>query len=121
MTYILKHSCQLRAISLVTLIRYFITHTPNYNTWIISVVMNKIYNILLCPLIKYLMIAILTFCTLPFVERFCHNHHTHLIASLNKFRSRHIMRSTYGINTHILHYLYLTTDSSLIYCSTQRT
>ena len=120
MANILQHTREFRTVTAAPLIRYFITCTPHHNTWVITIVTNQIRQILIHPFIKYFMISIGHLCRFPFVKGFRHHHHTHLVTSLHQFGSRHIMRSTDCITAHIFQNTNLTTDSGIIYSTSQR-
>ena len=75
---------------------------------------NKVLKVALSPLVEVLMVAILKLWRAPLVERLEHKHHTHLVASLNKLGSRHIVRCADSIAAHILQHADLSADSSLI-------
>ena len=102
MADVLQETWKFRSTIAVPLIRHFITDTPHNHTWIVTILMNQIHQIFFCPFIKNFMITVLHFGRFPFIEWFRHNHHTHLITSLNQLRSGHIVWSTDGVTPHIL-------------------
>ncbi len=120
MTNVLKYTRKFRTTVSVPLVGNLIADTPHHDTGIIAIVVNQIYQVILHPFIKYLMISILYFGIFPFIERLCHHHHTHLVTSTNQFGGRHVMGSTDGVATHILQYTNLTTNTRFVGYSSQR-
>ena len=117
---VLKHAGKFRATVSVPLVGNLIAYTPHHDTRIVAVMTDQIHQVLLYPFIKYLVISVLHLGTFPFIERFCHHHHTHLITGTDQFGSRHVMRSTDGIATHIFQNPDLAADTCLIGYTTQR-
>ena len=76
--------------------------------------MYQIHEVFLHPFVENQIIAVRTFRLVPLVEALCHQHHTHLIASLYQLGSRHIMGSTDSVASHVLQDPDLTTDSGII-------
>ena len=118
MADVLQHTSQFDASPLV---RHFITHTPHHYTRIVTIVMNKIYQVLFHPFVENLVVTIRYLGTLPFIKRFKHKHHTHFVTSSHQLRCRHIMRSTDSIYPHIFHDTDLATDSRIVHSCTERT
>ena len=126
-TYILKEMNHLVS-TFSPLGRNLVTNTPHYHRRIIAPLMEHAQHITLSPghaldvrlLIKPSVIAILTLCHIPLVERLHHHHESHLITKANQIRIRHIVSRTDGITTHILEEGKLMTKSRNIYRCTQR-
>ncbi len=87
----------------------------------IAVVLYQIGDILIAPLLEELGIAVLAFRINPHIETLCHHHYTEGIADFHLHGRRHVVGSTDGVATHLLHHLDLTDESCLVFCCTQRT
>ena len=81
--------------------RYFVADTPHNDARVIPVIMKHIYHITFRPFIEVAVITIFTFGDIPFIERFDHHHKSHFVTQCNEFGSRHIMRSTDRVASHI--------------------
>ena len=84
-------------------------------------VLYQIGDILIAPLLEELGIAVLAFRINPHIETLCHDHHTEGIAEFHLHGRRHVVGSTDGVATHLLHHLDLTDKSCLVLCCTQWT
>ena len=112
----------------ITLGRDLVTDTPERYARIVSPTTQHSDHISFCPgnslnirfFIKEPMVAVPTFCNIPFIERLNHHHKTELITKFHEFRSRHIMRCADCIATHILKNKQLVPEGSNIDCCAQR-
>ena len=100
--------------ALIPLVRHLVTDAPHHDARVIPVMMYQIHEVFLHPFVENQIIAVRAFRLVPFVEALCHQHHTHLIASLYQLGSRHIMGSTDSVASHVLQDPDLTTDSGII-------
>ena len=91
MAYILQHTRQLSTPDNIALIGHLIANAPHNNTWVVAVVVDEVHKVALGPLIEIFVVAILHLCRAPLIEGLDHKHHTHLVASLDKFWGRHIV------------------------------
>ena len=119
MAYILQELDGLPSLR-TALRRNLVTDAPHHHCRIAAELTEHVYHILLRPFIEETMVAVPAFGNIPFIERFHHNHHSHLCTQAHKIRSRHIMGSAYGIAAHILEHGYLTAQGRLIDGRTER-
>ena len=96
------------------LIRNLVTDAPHHYCRTAPVMSDQIDKVLLRPLLKIEIIAILDLRSHPAVESLSHEHHSHLIAYPYEFWRRHIVGCSDGIAAHILQHAHLSADSSLI-------
>ena len=96
------------------LVRNLVTDTPHHDSRTVPVMPDQIDKVLLCPLFKIQVIAVLHLWGHPAIESFCHEHHSHLITYPYKFWRRHIVGCPDGVTTHVLEHAHLSADSSLI-------
>ena len=73
------------------LIRNLVSDTPHHDSRAVSVMADKIYEILFCPVHEVHIVSVPDLRGNPAVKCLCHKHHTHLVASFDELRSRHIM------------------------------
>ena len=106
---------------LTPLLRNLVTDTPHHDARMVAVVLYQIGDILIAPLLEELGIAVLALRINPHIETLCHHHHTERIADFHLQGRRHVVGSTDGIATHLLHHLDLTDEGSLVLCCAQRT
>ena len=108
-------------IAFAPLVRYFVTDTPHNDTRIVAEVMEQVDHIFFSPFVEEQVVTVLTFSHVPFVEALGHQHHTHFVAGTNQLGSRHIVRRTDRITSHLFQDTDLTTDSRIVDGSSQRT
>ena len=96
------------------LFEYLITYRPHKDTGVITVSQDKVSQIALMPLIEESGIIILSLTTTPHIKALVHHYDTHGIAHIQKFRSRRVMRTADGINTHGLKFGELAVQSIFI-------
>ena len=101
--------------------RYFISDTPHYYTRIVTVIMKHIHHITFCPFIEITVITVFTFGDIPFIKWFNHHHKSHFVTQCYEFGSRHIMRSTDSVTSHIFQQCKLMAKRCHINSGTQRT
>ena len=120
MTDILQTLSNLHTL-LAPLFRNLVTDAPHHDARMVAVVLYQIGDILIAPLLEKLGIAVLAFRINPHIETLCHHHHTEGIADFHLHGRRHVVGSTDGVATHLLHHLDLTDKSCLVLCCTQWT
>jgi len=117
--YILQERSDFIALG-TALRRHFVANAPHDHTRIITVMAQHIHHVPLRPFVEVTVIAVIAFGNIPFIERLYHHHKAHFVAKLHQFRSRHVVRCTDGIATHILQQRELAAESSHIDGSPQR-
>ena len=70
------------------------------------------------PVVELHAVVILCLAVVPYIERLDHHHHSHLIAELYEFRSRHVMTGTDCIATHLFEHRDLVLEGVLMHRST---
>ena len=84
-------------------------------------VFHQIGDILVAPLLEELGVTVLALRINPHIEALCHHHHTEGITDFHLQGRRHVVGSTDGVATHLLHHLDLTDESCLVLCCSQWT
>lgn len=106
---------------LAPLLRNLVTDAPHDDARMVAVVFHQIGDILIAPLLEELGVAVLALRINPHIETLCHDHHTEGIADFHLHGRRHVVGSTDGIATHLLHHLDLTDKGCLVLSCSQRT
>ena len=79
---------------------------------------HHVLQVALGPFVEQHMIVVFRFLQIPDIKRFHHHHHTHLVAELNKFWRRHVVRGADGIATHVFEQANLMANSAFMHgCS----
>ena len=81
MTKFLQKIRHLRSFISIPLFGNLISDAPHHHTRIITIMTQQVRQILYCPFVKNMTIAVLNLHSLPFIKRFRHHHHSHLITS----------------------------------------
>ena len=87
----------------------------------VAVLTKHIDHIALGPLLEITVIAVFTFCDVPFVKRLYHHHEAHLVAKTHQFGCRHVVGGPDGITPHVLQQGQLMAEGGLIDGGSQRT
>ena len=119
MTESLQLNAQL-ATFLAPLLWNLVAYRPHHDRRMVSVIQNKIGDILHSPLAEMTSVAILALRINPHIKRLSHHHHAQRIAEFHLPSRWHIVRRTNGITSHCLHHLNLTNQRRLVDCSAQR-
>ena len=90
------------------LVRHFVTDTPHYDTRIVAEVMEQVDHIFFSPFVEEQVVTVLTFSHVPFV------------AGFHQVGSRHVVRRTDRITSHLFQDTDLTADSCVIDSCAQR-
>ena len=106
---------------LAPLFRNLVADAPHDDARMVAVVLYQIGDILIAPLLEELGVAVLALRINPHIETLCHDHHTEGIADFHLHGRRHVVGSTDGIATHLLHHLDLTDKGCLVLSCSQRT
>ena len=106
---------------LAPLLRNLVTDAPHHDARMVAMVFHQIGDILVAPLLEELGVTVLALRINPHIEALCHHHHTEGITDFHLQGRRHVVGSTDGVATHLLHHLDLTDESCLVLCCSQRT
>ncbi len=102
-------------IGMSPLLKHFIAYAPHDYGRMVAIAAYDISEVTLMPLVEIARIVTFGLFLAPHIESLVHNHKPHAVTEVKKFRSRRIMRTSYGVDTHLLHYFKLSLYSPAVH------